>query len=713
MYLELKNVSTHNLKGFDLKIPLNQLVVITGPSGSGKSSLAFDTIARASQNFLSLLENYGKSIYTSLEVRAQILSSLPPVIALAQGVSDWYPYKSVSEILNLNAFLSYLFMEFGEIKCPKCGSLNVLHPLPKVIKWFDELPKGTRIYLLLPLPLASPKAIEYFLSQGFTRFLIDGKEYDFSEEEIPKHFSKIFLLLDRLQKDERSLFRLLDDLRVAQSINRGVLWFQILGGESYSFNISNCCANCGEILSRSFLRCGECKGLGYIKKKPCPRCQGLKWEKAFLESRIFDFSIREILNLDLKAWQEFLEKNLQEELKNISWKIYEKAKYFGIDYLKLKTPVFELTLGERKLLEILLIFSANLRGVLYILDEPTLGLDGENRKKLITLIREIIKQGNSFIVVEHDPTFIEEADFVVELGPYGGEKGGYLVKTGQGKDFGIKVPSPHPKNAREMEFMEVCIGEEIYKICLKGINLFSGSHKIEEVKKFERLFEAVKDKGFIAILSDVIVPEKSDKFLVEYLGLWDLWKDILILLPEARAKGLTKRHFSFHTPEGVCQTCKGKGRITFKENEITINNLCNTCLGKRLNYEILNLSYKGFKLYNILDFTFEEFFSLNLQQYKIKEILLALKDLKLSYLKLSQTLKELSGGEKFRLCLVKKLILREKIDFLFLFYPFQGLSLKELEELYNFFRKLNSLGITLILFEPHPLAIKFIDYQVN
>ncbi|MFN3921150.1 MAG: hypothetical protein ACK4K4_01970 [Caldimicrobium sp.] len=714
MYLELKDVSTHNLKGFDLKIPLNCLVVITGPSGSGKSSLAFDTIARASQNFQTLLENYGNPFSMSLDVKAQVLTSLPPVIALAQGVRDWYPYKNVSEILNINALLSFLFMKFGKIRCSKCGSLNVLHSSVEVLNWFETLPKGTKIYLLLPLLSTSAKSIEYFLSQGFTRFLIDGKEYDLSEEEIPKNFNRIFLLLDRLLKEERTLYRVIDDLRIAQGINRGVLVFQILDGETYSFNIGNSCAYCGQILIKVFLRCKECKGQGYFQKSPCPRCKGLKWEKSLLESRIFDLSIGKFLDLDLKGLQIFLEKNLSnEELKNFITPIYEKAKYFGIDYLKLKTPVFELTLGERKLLEILLIFSVNFTGVLYILDEPTLGLDEENRKKLITLIREIIRRGNSFIVVEHDPTFIKEADFVVELGPQAAEKGGYLIRTGPGKDFVLKIPTSRKEYKENMKYIEVSIGDENYKMCLQGINLFSGTHRREDVEKFERLYEAIKEKGFKALLSEEIVPAKSDKFLIEYIGLWDLWKEILIHLPEIRAKGLTKRHLSFNTPEGVCQTCKGKGVIFLKEHDLTFTYLCNTCLGKRLNYEVLNLTYKGYKLYDILDFTFEEAFDLFTQHFKIKEIILWLKDLKLSYLKLCQTLKDLSGGEKFRLSLVKKLIQKEKVDFFFLYYPFQGLSLSDLDDLFNFFRKLNFQGITLVLYEPHPLAVELVDYKVN
>ncbi len=727
MFLELKGASTHNLKGFDLKIPLNQLVVITGPSGSGKSSLAFDTIARLAEARLRILQGYATPLRAEEKLKGILRGPIPPVVSLAQGVRTWYPYKNVSEILGISLLIKALFTDKGSLRCPKCGTLNELNYLQQVIKWFEGQPDGKRFYLLLPLPETSPQALNYLIAQGFTRYLFDGSEVDLSEEEAPAGYKEVLLLLDRIIKEERVLPRLLENLRLSQGINRGRVIFKALDGEGVSFNLGSSCFSCGSTLSQDLMRCSLCRGAGFKERKPCPGCEGLKFERSSLESKLFSQTLRELLAMNLAEFKGFLLENLRGEERSL-WENYlrllEKAEALKVDHLKLSTPVFELSLGERKLLEILLLFSADLQGVLYILDEPTLGLDGNRRKGLLVLIREILAQGNSFLVVEHDLDFIREADFLIELGPGAGEKGGFLLRAMPVKDYlkdkeGLFYPylerpvSFHQKEPSPEDFLEIQIDKGNIKILRQGINLFFGETGAEGDRDLRRLVEALSQMGKSIVEGEELFERTAENLLVDYLGIWELWREVLLALPSARIKGLTKRHFSFHTKEGLCSACKGKGYKTLELETYTLKTLCEECLGKRLNYEVLNLSYRGFKISEILDFTFEEALELFGQVLQIKELLGGLKDLKLSYLKLSQDISELSGGERLRIEILRKLRKRSRIDFLALFYPFQGLSVLDLEELHHFFRRLNTSGVTILIRETHPLAIAFSDNIIN
>jgi len=727
MFLELSKVKTHNLKGFDLKIPLNQLVVITGPSGSGKSSLAFDTIARLIERKFNFYKNFSFFSSEDISVEAQISGTIPPVIALSQGVRDWYPYKCLYELLGLKQVLGYLFYERGKHQCPQCKNLNEIHSLSQVINWFENLPPLVRIYFLVPIREVSKGAISYLLSQGYTRFVVDDKELDLSEEPLPESFNKVYLLLDRFIKEEKALFRLLENLRLTQNLNRGFFCIKLLDeSREIFFNLSPFCQFCGTYLERGFLKCKSCKGLGYKEKEVCKSCEGLKLEPQILESEIFGHSLKEILKKNLSEFEEFLKTNLSEKEKILFqgiFSLFEKARFLEVDYLKLSTPVFDLSLGERKLLELLSLFVENLKGVLYVLDEPTLGLDEKRRKKILELIREKIREGNSFIVVEHDLEFIKEADFIIELGPEGGEKGGYLLKALPKEEYlrdkeaflypyFERGPLFEKRLFEKKEFFEISLEGKIFKILKEGINLLYGDTGKGLSKELKALAQALREKGFKVYEGEEVLQLKGEKMLVDYLEIWEALREVLVLLPEAKVKGLTKRHFSFYTPEGQCKSCKGKGYKRIELEGVESKSLCEECLGKGLNYEVLNLTYKGYKVFEILDFTVNEALELFSQIYNVKEKLYFLKDLRLGYLKLSQKISQLSGGEKLRVDLVKRLTKREGLEVLVLFYPFQGLSIKDLEELSHFFRKLNKRGLTILMRETHPFASLMSDHLI-
>ena len=718
-YLELKEVYTHNLKGIDLKIPLNSLVVITGPSGSGKSSLAIDTIAEEGKSKLFQILNYSQEVSLNI-TSAKFISPIPPIVAMAQGVKYWYPYKRVGEFLSLYQALRLLFEEFGEYKCPACGEFNKVTNLNKIIKWYQNLKEGEKFYFLLPLPESTPKALEFLVSQGYTKYIINDKELDLSEKGIPAKFERVYLLLDRMIKERGSTERFLENLRISQSLNQGRIILKFLEGEEYFFNLKPLCLKCGTQLLTEWIKCKSCKGYGYKGKEVCEDCKGLKITSTILESKLLRKTIKEWLNLSIKEFYYILKelsipKGLKSWFESILFKI-EKALFLEIDYLKLSTPVFNLSVGEKKLLELLLIFGINLNKVLYILDEPTLGLDIEKKKKLLTLLRDIIRNDNSVILIEHDPYIIENADYIIELGPEGGEKGGYLIKADFKEKFlerSDTLTSQYLKGKRklrelsfiskEKELIEVFVKEQKINLLKNGINLIYGKTGSQKTLFFEKLYESLKKERKILKIEVKELKGRDDP-IISYTGIWDDLRELLIKLPSARIKGLTQKNFSFYTKEGVCPGCKGKGKKIWDTENLKLSSICEECFGKRLNSEVLNLTYKGFKISEILDFTIEEILSIFSGIYQIKEKVQLLKELNLSYLKLGQSIEELSGGERNRLFIARKLLSNVKFDYLFLEFPLQGLHLEDVKYFADWLNTLKRKNITVVILDTNLLT---------
>jgi len=728
-YLKLQEVSTHNLKGFNLDIPLNTFVVITGPSGSGKSSLAFDTIAQLGKEKLLQILNYDKEFFPLSSIKAKLISSLPPVIGLSQGIKEWYPYKTFGEFLFIVQFLETLFIKWGEYKCFGCGYLNKISSFEDTISYYKTLKNGTRFYFLLPVFEYSPKALEYFVSQGYTKFFIDGKEIDLSEEEIPSKFKEIYLILDRMIKDEKSIERFVENLRLSLSLNQGRIVLKLLDGESKFFNLKTVCLKCGNYLFTKWYKCKQCNGLGYKERIPCKACKGLKFDNIVLASKLFGKEIREILKFDLKEFKSFLKENKkkysipEDWLNNIFYKL-ELADFLGLSDIPLSTPVFKLSLGQRKLLEILLIFGINFTQCLYVLDEPSLGLDLETKEKLLKLISRLIKNGNSVIVVEHDPYILSKADFIIELGPEGGEKGGYLIKAENSKNYfknSHTITLEYLKGKKKIKsinllykgnILNLKIREHEISIYEKGINLIFGKVGSKKNEIFEEIKKHLKTSGE-SILEAELPYKNSSDFIINYTGIWKDLREILINLPEAKIKGLNKRYFSFSTKEGVCNTCKGRGYKILEGNKFNVEVICEDCLGKRLNREVLNLSFKGFKIFEILDFTVEEALRIFENIFSIKKKLLFLKELGLGYLKLSQEIRHLSGGEKIRINLAKKLLSKGNYKFIFLEYPLQGFHFKDIENFIKWLKILLEKQVTFIILETNPFAIFLANFVIE
>lgn len=731
-YLEIRKISTHNLKNIDLKIPLNCLVLITGPSGVGKSSLAINTIAEEGKHRLLQILNYTKSLNPVVFSKALFVSPVPPVIPLTQGIKYWFPYKTVAEFLGIFKFIEILFSFYAKFICPHCGFLNKISSIGDIFNWFKNLKKGEKFYFLIPIYQKSPKVLEYLLSQGYVKYLIDGQEIDLSEKEPPQHFKEAFIILDKMIKEDKNWDRFLENIRVSLAISNGRFSVKFLNNYQQNFNVRPICFRCSQPLDINWNYCKKCRGLGYKEKIPCDTCKGFKLNIPLLKSKIEETTLEELLKFTLADLLRFL-KNFKEKFKDLEalieivCKKLELAEFLEIDYLSLLTPAFKLSIGEKKLLEILQIFGLDLNYCLYVLDEPTLGLDLEKRKKVLDLIKHLVKNGNSVICIEHDPFFIKEADFIIELGYKGGEKGGYLLKSEFKENYFsskkltltleyflkkekiLKTFKPSkPFRFKKLEFEEIKLNLKI-----GAINLIYGkvgSGKTEIFNKLKNFLINSEEKILVTEKEEI---KKGDEFLINYLNIWDKLKEFFVKLPYSRIKGLSMKHFSFHTKEGVCEECKGKGKKTYQDEDTLIENICEGCLGKKLNKEALNLEYKGLKLYEILDLSVEEAFYLFSNLPEIQEKLSQIINLGLGYLKLSQEYQTLSGGEKTRISLIKNIFKKRDFKYVFLEFPLEGLHLEDIKNLYKWFQTLLVKDITIVILETNPLAIVLSDHIIE
>jgi len=714
-YIEVKHIQTNNLKDINIKVPLKSFIVVVGPSGSGKTSLVVDTLAEEGKKRLLQVLNPGE-IWELPKHKAEFITSLPPVILVSQGSTFWHPYKSVAEVIGIVSFLQFLFFRYGEYYCLKCKSYTRISSIDDVCSWFHSLKDGTKFYFLVPIK-SSLKGLEYLLSQGFTKYFFDDQEVDLSEEEPPKNFKKIYLVLDRMVKYSDEEARLLENIRLALSLGAGVIGFRFLDGREKFLSIRPVCNTCGESLWIDWQRCKECSGLGYKEKNPCKKCKGLKLEESVLLSKVFSLTFEELLKKSVKEFLELIKTDVLEGVyKNRLCRVLDFLVEFGAENLKLFEPMFGLTSGEKKLLELAQVFSLDLRGCVFIFDEPAMGMTISRRKQLFKKLAELKTSDNTVILIEHDPLALEFADYIIELGPSAGIHGGYLVFAGSKEEFLNSNTQTSNFLKGERRFLKTRSNSKKllefsdFKVLEKGINVFYPVDA-EGLKAFEVLRQDLKEKG--AIIAKQFLTLQRNEPVASYSGLWDGIREFLIHLPSARAKGLKTGHFSFFTKQGACPECKGKGKVTLKFNGTKTEVLCTSCMGYGLNKEVLELEFKGFKVFELLEMTVEEILQVFQNVYKVKEQAVNVCELGLGYLKLSQRINTLSWGEKLRLAIARHLSKKQKSNIILLEHPFQGLHFVDIEKFYKWMKKLIQEGKTLIILETSPIALVIADWIIQ
>ncbi|HAV41326.1 MAG TPA: excinuclease ABC subunit A [Acidobacteria bacterium] len=790
--IKVRKAAQHNLKKIDLELPRNQLVLITGPSGSGKSSLAFDTLfAEGQRRYLECLSAYARQFIEQLEKpQVESIEGLSPAISVDQKTIAFNPRSTVGTITEIYDFLRLLYARLGTIYCPDCGVKVTSSSEEQIIKLIGGELSGQKIKILAPVVRGRKgeyhQLLERFRRRGYLQARVDGRLLDLEKKislnKNQKH--NLEILIDELTVKPDNDRRLREALTRNLELTDGGVAVISQNGREYYFSRRLSCPVCGRSFQplepRDFSfnspygACSHCHGLGFmtahnewgeveLTDEVCPVCRGERLKKDSLAVKIAQFNIHELSSvsvnrlLDTLAGLEFSpqEKLVADKvLKEIIARL-RTMKELGLAYLDLSRTGTSLSGGEAQRIRLAAQVGSRLRGIMYVLDEPTIGLHQRDNGRLIRLLRQLRDAGNSIIVVEHDEQTIRSADYLIDLGPGAGERGGYVVARGGLSDVlkssdsltaqylrgekSIEVPSKRrePKGwltvsgAREhnLKNLEVRFPLGV----MTAVTGVSGSGKSSLV--YDILYKALIKKYYRA----KVQPGQHDRLdglenidkvvLVDqkpigrtprsnpatYTQIFGHLRELFALTPEAKRKGYSPGRFSFNVPGGRCEECQGAGVRKIEMHFLPdVYVTCDRCDGRRYNRETLAVTYKGKNISDYLAMTVDEAFELLKAQPALRRKLGLLQRVGLGYLRLGQPATRLSGGEAQRIKLTRELGRRDTGRTLYLLdEPTTGLHFDDVSKLLSVLAELVSLGNTVVIIEHNLEVIKFCDYIID
>jgi excinuclease ABC subunit A len=790
--IKIKGAAQHNLKKIDVYLPRNKLIVVTGPSGSGKSSLAFETLfAEGQRRYIECLSAYARQYIEQMEKpEVESIEGISPSISIDQKTISSNPRSTVGTVTEVYDLLRLLFARVGIPHCPECGR-KVSSQTPEQImdKILDSfLDQKVKIFS----PLVRGRKGEYHRlferlnKKGFLRVRVDGELKDLEEslslEKTKKH--NVEILVDEIKISRNSEERLKEAVERSLELAEGDLLLLMENGKEVYYSLKLLCPYCEislpELEPRSFSfnspygACLQCHGLGFqtitnewgeveLTDEVCPSCQGSRLKKASLAVRVGDSNLYEFSTLPVSRLIEKLSSlkffgNQELIASGILKEIISRLKVMiqlGIPYLHLNRTTASLSGGEAQRVRLAAQVGSRLRGIIYVLDEPTIGLHQRDNGKLITLLRDIRDQGNSVVVVEHDEQTIRSADHILDLGPGAGEGGGYKVIEGNLSQILTSPVSltsqylrkersiPIPPERREVKgWINVLKAEEhnlknidvrIPLSVITAVTGVSGSGKSTLV--YDILYRGLqrilfKAKQRVGKHQEILGIEQIDKVIAvdqkpigrtprsnpaTYTGLFTPLRQLFAQTPESRMRGYSSSRFSFNLQGGRCEECQGAGAKKIEMHFLPdVFVTCDRCQGKRYNKETLSVRYKGKNIADYLAMTVDEAYEYLKTHPVLKRKLAVLKKVGLGYIRLGQPAPTLSGGEAQRIKLTKELGRKSSRKTLFLLdEPTTGLHFDDVRKLLELLAELVKRGNTVIIIEHNLEVIKFSDYIID
>lgn len=870
--IKITGAKAHNLKNVSLEIPRDRLVVVTGLSGSGKSSLAFDTIfAEGQRRYMDTLSVYAKQFMGILEKPdVEEIEGLSPIIAIEQKTTGNNPRSTVGTTTEIYDFLRLLYAKASEAYSPVTGKKMVKYSDSQIVSLIIERYKGKKCVLLSPLVKGRKghyrELISSLRKKGFNEARIDG-EIVLLEEVQPldrykPHF--IELVIDKLKPKDEDEKRIRESVTTALAQGKGELAvMNPEDGKMQYFSKHLVCPDSGISLPEpaphtfSFNSprgyCPNCKGLGRIRniqidsiipdksksiadggiiplgksrenKKfdvvraiaqkygfslfdpideipqdalslliygsdelfrigsgansemvtfkgvmddvtetiECPVCHGKRLNEESLLFRIDGKNIYEVSQMEISELQKWL-RSLPEKLsarqsaiaRDILKELNDRVGFLmdvGLEYLTLSRPASSLSGGESQRIRLATQIGSKLVNVLYILDEPSIGLHYRDNRKLIDSLKKLRDEGNSVMVVEHDREMMENADWLIDMGPGAGELGGEVLYNGPVSGIkGISTPTldylnglknidiPPARRKGNGTFLNLrgARGNNLKNVdisiplgCFVGISGVSGSGKSTLIT--ETLMPVLSNIFYRSSLTaqpydEITGVENIDK-LVEIdqspIGktarsnpatYTDVFTDIRKLFeetPDAKIRGFKSGRFSFNVSGGRCEECKGAGIKVIEMNFLpSVNVTCPQCGGKRYNPDTLAVKYKGKNISDVLEMPVSEAYGFFRNIPSIAYKLQALCDVGLGYIRLGQSSVTLSGGESQRIKLAAEFSRKATGNTLYILdEPTTGLHFDDIKILLNVLQKLVDQGNTVIIIEHNLDILKSVDY---
>lgn len=790
--IRIKKAAQHNLKNIDVNLPRNKLIVITGPSGSGKSSLAFDTLfAEGQRRYIECLSAYARQYIEQMEKPAvESIEGLSPSISIDQKTISSNPRSTVGTVTEAYDFFRLLFARIGIPHCPQCGR-EVSSQTPEEIQAkIENKFRGEKVKILAPVVKGRKgeyeKLLERLRKKGFLRVRADGAWRELDEDIVLERtrIHHIEVLVDEVRISSPSLPRLQEALTSALELAEGNLLLIKDSGEDIYYSLSLLCPFCEislpELEPRAFSfnspygACPWCHGLGCktrlnemgeyeLTEDICPRCEGSRLKRESLAVRIagkniFEWSslpvgklLREFSALELSPEHTLIADRIQREIISRLEVIVE----LGMSYLQLSRVTSSLSGGEARRIRLAAQIGVRLRGVLYVLDEPTIGLHQRDNTRLISLLRDIRDDGNSIIVVEHDEQTIRSADHILDLGPGAGEKGGDKVTEGElnqilsspqsltaqylSRKKNIPLPTARRKPQGWLTILKACehnlkdIDVRVPLAVLTVITGVSGSGKSTLVydilyKSLSNLFhkarhrvgqhQAIEGTGLINKVISIDqkpIGRTPRSNPATFTGLFTALRSLFAMTQEARMRGYASGRFSFNLPGGRCEECQGAGSRKIEMHFLPdVFVTCDRCGGTRYNKETLSVRYKGYNIADYLAMTVNEAYDYLKAHPVLKRKLGILKRVGLGYIRLGQPAPTLSGGEAQRIKLTKELSRKNTGQTLYILdEPTTGLHFGDVHKLLEVLAELVELGNSVVVIEHNLDVIKYADFVID
>ncbi len=778
-FIEVRGARHHNLKNIDVEIPRGRFVVITGVSGSGKSTLAFDLIfAEGQRRYIESLPAYMRQfvrLYEEPEV--DLISGLPPTVALEQRTSRSGPRSTVGTLVEILPYLRLLYARVSEAFCPRCGRKLSRVPRGLLLKKVLEEFSGEEIKVLAPKVKRRKgfhkPVFERAYALGFREFRVDGEFL--SVPPVPElsryREHTVEVVVDAFKVTEDSVERLESALERGFLEGGGELTIWSLKGEEL-FNERLSCSECGISLPEpdpllfSFNTkagaCAKCGGLGVVGAGSCPSCKGARLKEEALAFKIGGKNIAELSDMSVEELNEFLnglefsgrEAEVAEPiLKEVRARL-EFLRDVGLGYLSLSRSGESLSGGEAQRVRLAAELGSNLSGVAYILDEPTIGLHPKDTQRLLSALSRLKQRGNTVIVVEHDEEVIRSAELVVDLGPGGGKKGGEVVFVGPPEELLTSERSKTAQALRDESRRRITVRERKFEEFLEVIGATANNLKEISVRiplnsltvvcgvsgsGKSSLVEEVLFKGASALVAGRRLPhtvreikgvEKLKKVLMvdhspigrtprstpaTYVGFMKDIRRLFASTKEARARGYSESRFSFNVEEGRCEACKGHGIVKVEMKFLPeVYQVCEVCGGKRFNEETLSIRWKGKNIAEVLEMTFDEARDFFSSVPSVFKALDILCELGLDYLTLGQPSPTLSGGEAQRIKLATEFVKGGRGGTLYILdEPSTGLHMLDVQKLVRLLHGLVEKGNTVVVIEHNLDVIKEADWIVE
>ncbi|MBU0647324.1 excinuclease ABC subunit UvrA [Patescibacteria group bacterium] len=761
-FIKIKGARVHNLKNIDVEIPRDKLIVITGLSGSGKSSLAFDTLyAEGQRRYVESLSSYARQFIGLMnKPDVDLIEGLSPAISIDQKSTSHNTRSTVGTITEIYDYLRLLFA--------RIGTSNISNPQKLEPRNFSfNSPHG-----------ACPDCSGLGTKLKINPRLIINQNLTIAQGAIKTW-------ANNTTGGQAGLIRILDTVALANGFNLNIpvknltkkqldlvlYGSKLVENQEFEGVIPN--------LEHRYKQTDS----DYIKKEIeqymrvliCPTCQGKRLKPETLAIKIADLSIYDITNKTINDTKEFFLELTNTKLislndKKIATQILKEILIrldflinVGLSYLTLNRSANTLSGGETQRIRLATQIGSALSGVLYVLDEPSIGLHQRDNDKLIDTLKKLRDLGNTVIVVEHDKSTMLSADWIIDIGPGAGEHGGNIIAegtptqikkssksiTGQYLSNKKSIPIPtkyRASNGKKIKIIKATehnlknIDVEFPLGLLIAITGVSGSGKstlITDIlanslnQKFyhskqtpgkHKKIEGIEHINKVINIDQSPIGRTPRSNPATYTSVFSPIRDLFTNLPEAKIKGYKAGHFSFNVPGGRCEACNGDGLIKIEMQFLSdVYIECEVCHNKRYKKEILEIYYKnpsqggeGKNIADVLNMTVEEALNFFKDIPTIKQKLIMLEKVGLGYVKLGQSATTLSGGEAQRVKLATELSRRATGKTLYILdEPTTGLHFEDIKKLLQVLNQLVDKGNTVLVIEHNLDVIKSVDWIID